>query len=103
MRKILLVLVGTTAMMLSVGCGKAEETVYTTSYEEAHTEAEAFRDATIEESVSKYIDTFEDLFGANFDVTKLEYDAEHNLVIYEGLAISWDNIEEWTATYYGHL
>lgn len=99
MRKILVVLLlGVAAMMFIVGCGETKEVVETTpsTYEQTHKEAEQLRDEIIDESVSMYLDTFKELFGANFDVTKLTYNAETNMVLYEENSVSWDYVEELT-------
>lgn len=99
MLKKLLLLVGVTAMMLNVvGCGSKDDKVVesTSIYEEANTEAIELRDEIINESVSMYMDTFKELFGEDFDVNQLTYDAETDTISYEGQLISWDYVEEVT-------
>ncbi len=97
MLKKILVVLGVTAMMISVvGCEKKEDSVAETTsiYKQTYTESIELCDEITNESVSVYIDTFEELFGEDFDINQITYDAETNEVSYKGQSVSWDYVEE---------
>ena len=87
--------VAVTMMLACVGCGTEEKEtkVTTTTYETEMEELNDLAEDTMEYSTALYQEAFVEIFGEDFDESKLGYDMEENW-IYGDQVVSHEYVEE---------